>query len=73
MYQVKASCGAPSFKPSNTTGAKVEYLEFDDDEIEKKPPQGQGKASNDTEKKGSPPQNGMPPRNASFERSDQQQ
>ena len=55
LFRVKAKCGAPSFKPSNASGSKIEYLEFDDESIDKKPPKGKGKSSNDTEKKGSPP------------------
>lgn len=73
LFRIKAKCGAPAFKPSNSTGFAIEYLEFDIDEIEKVTPQGKGKASNDTSKKASPPMEGLPPRIAAFARQEQQQ
>jgi hypothetical protein len=42
MFEMRAQCGLPSFKPNNTDGLDIQYLQFDDEDGEPvdAPPQG---------------------------------
>jgi len=64
FYRTKAKCGGPSFKPSNTTGVEIEYIEFRTSDIVNMDPGNNFLESNVnlTAKRLSPPLTGMPKR-----------
>lgn len=60
MFEMRAQCGLPSFKPNNTDGLDIQYLQFDDEDGEPVGPPPQG--SRLLQQMPPPPQNGsMPP------------
>ena len=65
FYEITAKCGAPQFKPTNTSGVSIEYIEIPKANTTTKAT-GKGVNSNDTAKRTGPPADGLPPRNSNF-------
>jgi hypothetical protein len=67
FYKVLANCGAPAFKPNDTTKVEIEYVEFLDANLNSSDVvRTYTLTSNDTNKRGSVPATGMPRRDHYF-------
>jgi hypothetical protein len=67
FYTVKSACGAPSFKPNDTSRVEIEYVEYRDTNVNlTEVGVLSGVSSNSTAKRTSPPVTGMPRRDHYF-------
>lgn len=67
FYKVLAACGGPAFKPNDTSKVEIEYVEFNNADLNSSDVIRQYTlTSNDTSKRGSVPSTGMPRRDHYF-------
>jgi hypothetical protein len=67
FYKVQATCGGPSFKPTDATKVEIEYVEFRNAEVDvNSTVTGYSLGSNSTVKRASQPVSGMPRRDRFF-------